>query len=193
MIDREARSDKEPRILILYWSATGNTEKVARAVERGVRQAGFAPEVVKTAEATALDLYDYDLVFLGVPSYYFLPPEPALRYIKDRMNFHRRRGDIKPRAPKLPGKRAVTFVTYAGPHTGLDEATPVGKYLGQFFAHIGFEVLDEWYVIGEYHGNEENSTKGCLGDIRGRPNAKDLALVEQKTVAVLGRAGLGEA
>jgi hypothetical protein len=32
--------------------------------------------------------------------------------------------------------------------------------------------------VGEVHGSEEASTKGRLGDIRGRPNEQDLAQVK---------------
>jgi hypothetical protein len=35
---------------------------------------------------------------------------------------------------------------------------PVGKYVGRYFEHLGFRVLDEWYVLSEFHGSEENST-----------------------------------
>ena len=173
------------KTLVLYWSSTGNTEKVARAIERGAKKAGVTVDIVNVTEATCLDLYDYDLVFMGTPSYSYMVPEPVLKYIKGKASFHKQRGDIKVGAPKLPGKAAVVFVTYSGPHTGINEAIPVGKYVGQFFAHIGYEVLDEWYVIGEFHGNEVHSTQGPLGDIRGRPNAEDLARVEQQTLEVL--------
>jgi hypothetical protein len=170
--------------LILYWSATGNTEKVVRAIERGLLDEGVKPSVVNVTEADRTDLYDYDLVFLGCPSISFLPPEPVLRFVKRKMNFHRDQGDIKVLAPRVPGKQAVVFVTYSGPHTGIAEAIPVGKYLGQFLAHLGFAVLDEWYVVGEFHGNEEYSTRGCLGDIRGRPNDDDLARVARQAAQV---------
>lgn len=188
-MSKQARSAGAPALqsLILYWSATGNTEKVAKAIERGVRAAGTQPTVKKVTEASSVELYDYDLVFLGAPSYSFLPPEPVLRYVKEKMKYHRERGDIKPGAPKIPGKRAVVFVTYSGPHTGIAEAIPVGKYLGQFFEHLGFEVLDEWYVVGEYHGREDLSTMGRLGDIRGRPNAEDLARIEREATKLARR------
>ena len=58
----------------------------------------------------------------------------------------------------MAGKYAVIFCTYSGPHAGIDEATPADKYAGQFFDHFGYTVLDEIYVIGEFHGNEEMST-----------------------------------
>jgi hypothetical protein len=66
------------------------------------------------------------------------------------------------------------FCTYSGPHTGLREATPVVLYMGQFFEHIGFTVLDEWCILSEFHGSEEHSTKGRMGDIRGKPTEKEL-------------------
>jgi hypothetical protein len=46
--------------------------------------------------------------------------------------------------------------------------------MGQFFEHIGFTVLDEWYVLSEFVGNAERSTKGRMGDIRGKPTEEDL-------------------
>lgn len=181
----EGSSSDGQRVLVLYWSRTGNTEKVARAVERGAGQAGVTPVVMQVGQDGELDLHQYDLVFLGAPSYSFLPPEPVLRFVKDRMDFHRKRGDIKLQAPTIPGKRAVVFVTYSGPHTGIDEAVPVGKYLGQFLAHLGFQVVDEWYVVGEFHGNLDNSTHGRLGDIRGRPTADELARIEHQAAAAV--------
>lgn len=87
---------------------------------------------------------------------------------------NRKQGKIKTGAPKVPGKNALIFCTYSGPHTGLREATPVGKYIGQFFEHIGFTVVDEWCVLSEYHGNEERSTKGRMDDIRGKPTKEEL-------------------
>jgi hypothetical protein len=178
-------SENKPKTLILYWSATGNTEKVARTIEKALRTAGLEPVVKKVADAGELDLYDYDLVFLGCPSYSFAPPPPVQKYLGEKMKLHRERGDIKLGAPQIPGRTAVVFVTYSGPHTGIDEATPAGDHLGQFFAHIGYRVAGKWYIVGEFHGSEENSTGGRLGDIRGRPNARDLAEIEEKVAGLL--------
>lgn len=72
---------------------------------------------------------------------------------------YRKQGKIKTGAPNVPRKNTLIFSTYSGPHTGFNEATPVGKYVGQFFEHLGFTVLDEWYVLSEFHGSVERSTK----------------------------------
>jgi hypothetical protein len=34
--------------------------------------------------------------------------------------------------------------------------------------------LDEWYILSEFIGNEERSTQGRMGDIRGKPTEEEL-------------------
>lgn len=162
------------KALVIYWSATGNTEKVAGTIHKTLADEGVECRLMKVAEAEGEELYDYDLVFLGSPSYQFSPPQPVMNYVSKKMTLHRERGDIKLRSPRIPGKTAVIFCTYSGPHTGINEATPVGEYLGQLFEHIGFDVAGKWYTVGEFHKHEDLSTGGKLGDIRGRPNQQDL-------------------
>jgi multimeric flavodoxin WrbA len=181
----QGKTEEELKTLIIYWSATGNTEKVATAIQNALVREGAKPVVKKVGEAAEEELYQYDLVFLGTPSYQWHPPKPVLQFIEQKLKVHRERGDVKLCAPKIAGKTAVIFCTYSGPHTGIREATPVGKYLGQFFEHIGFEVAAKWYIVGEFHGQEDFSTKGRLGDIRGRPNQKDLAEVEDNVAELI--------
>jgi hypothetical protein len=174
------------KAIIIYHSATGNTEKVARAVEMAIRAGGISPKTRKVGEAMDEDLYDYDLVCLGSPVVHSLPPSPVMRYLHAKGKEYRERGDVRLPARKIPGRRAVVFVTYAGPHIGMAEATPAGKYLCQFLEHLGFEILDEIYVVGEFHSWRKASTNGFLGDIRGRPNQADLAAVEARVARILG-------
>jgi hypothetical protein len=108
-------------------------------------------------------------------------------YLKNKLGGYRQQGRIKPSSPKVSGKNALVFCTYSGPHTGINEAIPGGKYVGQFFDHLGFTILDEWYVVGEFHGSEEHSTKGRLGDIRGRPNQEDLRKIKADATQLLKR------
>jgi flavodoxin len=178
-------SKRDFKTLIIYWSATGNTERVANTIMDALVREGITPNFKKVAEAATEELYDYNLIFLGAPSYSFQPPEPVQRFIKDKMKLHSERGDIKICAPTIPGKYAVVFCTYSGPHTGIKEATPAGDYMGQFFEHLGFEVAAKWYVVGEFHRSEEFSTKGRLGDIRGRPNQQDLQEVAENVTKLI--------
>ena len=173
--------------LIIYWSGTGNTKLVAETIHNTLKNGGVNSILKPVEEAKNEDLYKYELLLIGAPSHMWQPPAPIQEFIKAKMGYHNKRGDIKLCAPKLPGKKGAVFVTYSGPHTGISEAIPAGKYAGQFFEHLGFTVLDEWYVVGEFHGSEEASTLGRLGDIRGRPNAEDLAKVKQDVTRLLRR------
>ena len=160
--------------LVLYWSNTGNTEKVAIAIKEGLEAAGVKVSLKRTTEADDIDYFDYDLVCVGAPSIEWHTPEQVTEFLLKKFKEHQKQGKIKTGAPKVPGKHALIFCTYSGPHTGLREATPVGLYIGQFFEHIGFAVLDEWYILSEFIGNEERSTQGRMGDIRGKPTEEEL-------------------
>jgi flavodoxin len=170
--------------LLIYWSKTGNTEKVAYAIKEGLEEAGVQVTMKKPEEAEDSNYFDFDLVCVGAPSYSWHPPEPMTNFLKKKFAAYRQQGKVKPSAPKVPGKNALIFVTYSGPHTGIDEATPVGKDMRQFFEHIGFNVIDEWYVLSEFHGSIENSTKGRMGDIRGKPTARELQKIKENAMQV---------
>jgi len=81
----------------------------------------------------------------------------------------------------------LVFCTYSGPHTGIREAVPAGRYIGQFFEHLGFLVVDEWYVLSEFHGSEENSTLGRMGNIKGLPSEQDLKRIEDQARLLASR------
>ena len=167
------------KTLILSCSFTGNTEKVTQKIEGALKLHKIRPNVMKISKDIDVELHDYDLVFLGVPVYEFLPPKSVLDFIHSQLTFHRKEGTIIPCSPRIPGKYAVCYCTYSGPHTGIREAIPAIKYMTQFFEHLRFLVLEEWYVVGEFINNELLSTKVTLGDIRGRPNEQDLKEVSE--------------
>lgn len=163
--------------LILYWSATGNTEKVAHAITKGLSRNGCKVTEKKIAEADTESYFDYDLVCFGTPSINWHPPVPVEKFLKGKFAEHKKEGRVVPGAPKI-GKRVLLFCTFSGPHTGINEAVPALKYVGQFFEHVGFDVVDEWYVLSEFFGSQENNALGRMGDIRGLPTRADLDHVE---------------
>ena len=146
-----------------------------------MESAGLKVDLKKPSEAENLDFFAYDLVCVGSPSIEWQPAKPISDFLKAKLNLYRNQGKIKPCAPKVKGKNALVFVTYSGPHTGVEEATPAGKTIRQYFEHFGFNVVAEWYVVGEFHGREDMSTLGKLGDIRGKPTKEDLAKIRKKT------------
>ena len=69
----QSENAKKINAVILYWSATGNTEKVANTIRESLVRDGVELEIKKMADAADIDLYKYDLVFLGAPSYSSTP------------------------------------------------------------------------------------------------------------------------
>ena len=55
-------------ISIVYWSGTGNTEKMALAVGEGARTEGNSVNVIEVGNASIVDVLIADAVALGCPS-----------------------------------------------------------------------------------------------------------------------------
>ena len=58
------------RVLIIYFSKTGNTEKMAHAVAEGVSAEGVEPVLKKVDAASVDDLLVVDGVIFGSPTYF---------------------------------------------------------------------------------------------------------------------------
>lgn len=59
-----------PKALVVYHSETGNTEKMARAISKGIKEAELDVEV-KSVDNTSLDdLVAADAIVLGSPTYF---------------------------------------------------------------------------------------------------------------------------
>ena len=77
------------KAVIVYWSKSGNTEKVAHAIRDGLVDAGLGVSVMRTEAAEDVDYFDYDLVCVGFPSYSWHPPGPMVDFLKARMKIGR--------------------------------------------------------------------------------------------------------
>lgn len=175
------------KTLNLYYSSTGNTGKVAGRIDQTLGELGHSHDSVQAGSETEIDVLEYDFVFVGSGVYAWLPGKPLQDLLTRLRKGYMQSGAIKPASPRLPGKKAVVYCTYGGAHTGINEALPAVKYMAQLFDHLGFEVLDEIYVLGEYvpESVREMSQAGRLGDIRGRPDEHDLSEVAQRVKGIL--------
>lgn len=162
------------RSLILYVSNTGNTAKVAYRIYDYLISEAHDVDMISFKEDISIDLFEYDTVFIGFPIYRWLPPKPFCKFIDRMFEEYSKKGFVKVGGSEIKGKKGVVFCTYSGPHTGEREAIPALKYVGQFFDHIGIEVVKEIAVIGDMKENLEVSTKGIFGYIVGRPDERDL-------------------
>jgi len=172
--------------LLLYFSATGNTAKVAEKIEEGLCEGGVTVVKKTIAEAKEESYFNYDLICLGFPSIHWHVPAPLEKFLKENFRKHQQEGRIVPGAPRI-GKDLLLFCTYCGTHTGVKEAIPAVKYAAQYFEHVGFSVADEWYITGEYVGNEPNNTLGRLGNICGQPDEAELRRIRSAALNLAQR------
>lgn len=178
----------EKNALTLYWSKNGNTGKVAEKIHLTLIDAGLNSDLLEITEELEVEYLDYSLVFIGVPVYSNLPPEPAIKFLQQMKS---RGVDILPGAPEKPGIGSVVFCTYGGGHTGFNEALPCLKYMGQFLEHEGIRVIDEWAVLGSFpEADREYNETGRSGTIVDRPNENDLLDIEGKVRGLLKRMSL---
>ena len=75
----------------------------------------MTPHLVKVEEKLSVDLFDYDLVFIGSPVITWLPTRTMMNFVKRTMTECNQKGLIKPSSPIIPGKFGISFGTYAGP------------------------------------------------------------------------------
>lgn len=98
------------KVLIVYDSRSGNTEKMAHAVSEGVREEGLDVEVKRVDEASVDQLPGVDGLILGSPVYYGLPTAKIKAFIDDSVKYH----------GKLDGKVGGAFASSGGIHTGAE-------------------------------------------------------------------------
>ena len=56
------------KVAVVYWSGTGNTEKMADCIAEGIENVGSEVEVIFSDDFGADMLNDYDLIAFGCPA-----------------------------------------------------------------------------------------------------------------------------
>ncbi|MEM2147586.1 MAG: NAD(P)H-dependent oxidoreductase [Candidatus Bathyarchaeia archaeon] len=99
------------KILIVYDSKTGNTEKMAFSVAEGAKQAGDVEVTVKKVDQTEInDLLKADAIIVGSPTYYGQMSAKLKALIDESVKIH----------GKLEGKVGAAFTSSGGNATGAE-------------------------------------------------------------------------
>ncbi len=97
------------KVLVVYYSLSGNTKQMAEAVAQGAREVADTEVVLRTGiEATLDDLLECDGIAVGSPDY-FSYMAGGLKDFFDRCYY--------PSQGKVTGKPAVAFGSAGGPPT----------------------------------------------------------------------------
>ncbi|MCM8814379.1 MAG: flavodoxin domain-containing protein [Candidatus Omnitrophica bacterium] len=91
------------RVLIVYYSRTGNTEKMAREIAKGVVAEDVEAVVKKVEETDAKELIEYDGIIAGSPTYFGAPAWEIKKLFDDSVRFY----------GKMIGKVGAAFTSSA--------------------------------------------------------------------------------
>ncbi len=148
-----------PSVLVFYDSETGNTEKMAKNVEKGVRTVEGIEVVVKRAnDITNEDLLKADGIIAGSPVYYGLMSTEVKRVFDASVKIH----------GKLDGKVGGAFASSGGIATGAETTL--------------ISILEAMLVHGMIvQGNARGPLQHYGAAAKGAPDDK-----EQKSCQALG-------
>jgi len=122
------------KIVIVYDSKTGNTEKMAKAIAEGASQVqGVKAEVKKVGERFPLSLLaEADGVAFGSPTRYADVTNEMKDFLEHVESY------VKLKKMKVSGKKAGVFGSY-----GYDGAWVMEERLKGYIQAIGYKVHDE--------------------------------------------------
>jgi NAD(P)H dehydrogenase (quinone) len=111
------------KILVSYYSRTGNTKKMAEAIVQGIKEENVACDLKDISQVTVNELLDYEALVFGSPTYYGVMASEMKKIIDDSVKHH----------GKLTGKVGGAF-TSSGMTGGGGETTILG-ILQAFMIH----------------------------------------------------------
>jgi len=131
------------KVLVVFGSTTGNTERVANSVEKGLKEGGL--EVVKknVVDATVEELKDYDLIILGSSTW----GDGELQ--DDFIDFYEKMKDID-----LSGKKAAVFGCGDSNYNQFCKAVDL---LEDRLKECGAEIVSESFKV-------DGDVESALGD-----------------------------
>ena len=91
------------KVLVVYYSRSGNTEKMAKLIAEGVESGGAEVVVKRVQDTSAEDLVEYDGIVSGSPTYYGSMAWEMKKLLDDSVKFH----------GELDGKVAGAFTSAA--------------------------------------------------------------------------------
>jgi len=140
-------------VLVVYDSHTGNTEKMALAVVKGVKQVEGASVTLKKADqATLQDLLDTDGIIMGSPTYFGQMSAELKALLDKSIEIHE----------KLEGKVGAAFTSAGGTATGAE--TTLLSIVQAMLVHgmiVQGRSDDKHYGVAALESPDEEELKLC--------------------------------
>lgn len=153
------------KILITYYSETGNTEKIAKSIGEGIAKESPSIKEIKDVDINSLN--DYELVFFGAPTQANGVPNAAKKFLKA--------------CSEDTSCKFAIFSTHGSSETSgyANFFKGVNKILGK----KNITVVDQFDSVGELKNEQviqmlrtamPDTIDNMLKNSKNRPNATDL-------------------
>lgn len=141
------------KVLIVYYSRSGNTRKMAESIAEGIGKENVEADVRDVKDVTPADLKAFDAIVVGSPTYYGSMAADIKKMFDESIRFH----------GKLDGKIGAAFASSA--NIGGGNETTILDILNAMLIH-GMIVQGDWQ--GDHYGPvaigspDERAVKECL-------------------------------
>lgn len=153
-----------PKILIIYYSRTGNTKRMAQEVAKGAKREKMPVELKGVEDVKVDDLLNYDGIIIGSPTYYGTMASPIKKLLDDSVKFH----------GELEGKVGAAFASSA--NVGGGNETTILDIINAMLIH-------GMIIQGDHQGDHYGSV--AIGAPDGRALKQCLRLGERTARLVL--------
>lgn len=141
------------KALVIYYSRSGSTKKMAESVAQGIIKEDVEAAVKDVKDVSVDELLTYDAIAIGSPTYYGTMAAQIKKLLDDSVKFH----------GKLDGKIGAAFASSA--NIGGGNETTILDILNAMLIH-GMIIHGDWQ--GDHYGPvaigspDERATKECL-------------------------------
>lgn len=146
--------DKIMKIIVVFDSKSGSTEKMAHAIAKGAQNVGATVEVKRAENTVNQDFLDADGIIMGSPTYFGEMSAKLKHVIDDSVELHTR----------LTGKVGAAFTSSGGIASGAETTL--------------ISILQTMLVHGMIiQGNAQGQHYGVA--VKGAPKPEDLKACEE--------------
>lgn len=142
-----------PKAIVIYYSKSGNTKKMAELVSEGIEKEGVEATLKDVNAVEADELLRYDLIVIGSPTYYGSMAAEIKKLLDTSVKFH----------GKLDGKIGAAFSSSANVAGGNE--TTILDILNAMLIHgmiIHGDPQGDHYGAVAIGAPDARATKECL-------------------------------
>jgi len=141
------------KALVIYYSRTGNTKKMAGSVAEGIKNEGMEVVIKEAKDVDAAELLKYDAIAIGSPTYYGSMASEIKNLLDESVKFH----------GKLDGKVGAAFASSA--NVGGGNETTILDILDAMLIHgmiIQGDPQGDHYGAVAIGAPDSRATKQCI-------------------------------